>query len=136
MFSLVSVISFTFADIFVAENTVTWSVYSNTCSSAETNHITVTPTTIPSFWTGNTVYDFAAGTYTLTAGISITQPCTALVGTDGVIINGNGSTVITISSNYAIIKNLTINGNAADAISVSNTNSVTITNTTIYGASR
>lgn len=136
IFSLGIAFSFAFADIFVSDNTATWSGYSNTCSSAETNHITVTPATIPSFWTGNTVYDFTAGTYTLTAGISITQPCTALVWTDGVIINGNGSTVISVSSNYVIIKNLTINGNTADAISANNTNSITITNATIYGANR
>lgn len=128
--------SFAFADVFVSDITSTWAGYSNTCASAEINHVTVTPASIPSFWTGNTVYDFTAGTYILTAGISLTQPCTALVWTDGVTINGNGSPVFSISSNYTLIKNLTINGNAADAISANNTNSITITNATIYGANR
>lgn len=127
--------SITFAQNFSTENTSIWLWYSDTCNVAESNHIVVTPSTIPTFWTGNTTYDFEAGTYNL-AGISLTQPCTALVGTDWTVINGNWTTVITISSNYNIIKNLIINGNAADALSFSNTNSNTISNTTIYWSNR
>lgn len=128
--------SFAFAEIFVNEDTSIWLWYADDCASAESNHITVTPTTLPSFWSGNTIYDFEAGSYDLTAGIFLTGSCTALVWENGVIINGNGSTAITISGTYNIIKNITINGNAADSVSFSNTNSNTILDTTIYWSNR
>lgn len=128
--------SWTFAAVYTSENTSVWLGYSNTCSSAENNHVAVTPSTIPSTWTGNTVYDFAVGTYNLSSTITINQPCTALVGTDGVLINGNGSTVISLASNYTIIDHLTINAVGADGISASSSYSNTFTNTTIYGANR
>lgn len=136
IFLFLGLFSYTFAEVFVSEETSTWLWYSDTCSSAENNHVVVTPTTIPSFWTGDTIYDFEAGTYDLTAGISLTQPCTALIGNNGVLINGNGSNVITISNIYTIIKDIKINGNSADAISFSATNSNTVSNTIIYGSNR
>lgn len=126
----------TFAAVYTSENTSVWLGYSNTCSSAENNHISVTPSTLPSTWNGNTIYDFQAGTYNLSSTITIDQPCTALVGTDGVIINGNGSTVISISSPFIIIQNLQIFGNNADWIMISNTNSNTLSNNTIYWSNR
>lgn len=126
----------TFATVYTSENTSVWLGYSDTCNSAEDNHISVTPSTLPATWAGNTVYDFQAGTYNLSNTITIDQPCTALVGTDGVILNGNGNTVISITNNYTIIDKLTINALGADGIYVSSTHSNSFLNTTIYGANR
>lgn len=128
--------SWTSATVYTTENTSIWIGYSDTCSSAETNHIIVTPTSIPTVWTGNTIYDFQAGTYNLTAGIILNNTCTALIGNWKVIINGNGETVITLANTFNIIKNITINSAGADGISSISTNSNTISDTIIYSSNR
>lgn len=123
-------------NVFTSENTSYWDWYMDDCSTAESNHISITPSEIPTIWNANTIYNFSDGVYSLTWTINTNGSCIALIWSSNTILSTTNQ-IISVNNPYIIIKNMTLDGiNKSNYGLIINSNNITAKDLIIKNTTR